>query len=238
MALGLENRQVGNVTVVTCRGRLAAVPESAALQQHLDALFPISPHIVLHLGEIDFIDSGGLGLLVRLLTRAKHAHGHLSVCAISAKIENVLKTTRLRPIFQAFETEADAIAAADQIARRSDLSFLNANVLCVDQSQDVLAYLRELLTEAGYHVLTAANLPDALTLLQATQPKVIVIGTKLREARGTRAAGEFNTLADAYAVVELAEGFSSHDAGEAAEQVLRAVRSVVKGESSEATKGS
>ena len=41
MALGLENRQVGNVTVVTCRGRLAAGPESAALQQHLRERFQV-----------------------------------------------------------------------------------------------------------------------------------------------------------------------------------------------------
>jgi CheY-like chemotaxis protein len=87
----------------------------------------------------------------------------------------------------------------------------------------VLSYLRELLKEAGYRTLTAANLPDALILLKATRPKIVVIGTELRTA-GTQAATEFNTIASAGKVVELPAGFSEQDAGEAAQQVLQALR--------------
>lgn len=238
VALALENRRVGNVTVVTCRGRLIAGEESAALQQHLDGLIPLNPHIVLHLGGVDFIDSGGLGLLVRCLTRAQHAHGDLTVCAVSPKINEVLKITRLHSIFQAYDTEADAIADAHRSGRGRDVSSLSPSVLCVDQSHDILAYLRELLTEAGYRVITAGNLSDALILLKATHAKVVVIGAELRAARGTRTAEEFHTRANASAVVELPAGFSGQDAGAAAEQVLEAVHDNVKAENKPTTAGS
>ena len=93
----------------------------------------------------------------------------------------------------------------------------------MDESPDVLTYLRELLKEAGYRTLTAANLPDALILLKATRPKIVVIGAELRTA-GTQASEEFKNVASAGTVVELPAGFSRQDAGEAAQQVLQALR--------------
>jgi anti-sigma B factor antagonist len=218
--LSLESRRVGDVMVITCRGRIIEGPDSAALQRHLETLIPVNPHIILHMGDVSFIDSGGLGLLVRFLTRARNARGSLKLCAVSPKIGDVLKVTKLLTIFPLYETEADAITASYRRTRTNDMSFLNANVLCVDKSADVLAYLRELLKEAGHRVITASNLPDALILLTATQPKVVVIGAELRAVTGTRAAEEFRRLAEACTVVQLPADFSSHDAGEAGRQLL------------------
>ncbi len=172
---------------------------------------------------MEFIDSGGLGLIARYLTRAQEGQGTLKVCAVSAKIDDVLRITRLKSVFQPYETEADSIADTYSSSKRHDTSLDDPDVLCVDESPDVLTYLRELLKEAGYRTLTAANVPDALILLKATHPKIVVIAAELRSAV-TGAAEEFNRLASNGAVVELPPGFSGQDAGEAAEQVLQAVR--------------
>ena len=94
MQLSLTDRRVGDATVITCRGRVTAGKEAAALQQALDTLIPRNRHLVLHLGGVDFIDSSGLGLLVRYLVRAKHGTGTLSVCAVSPKIDEVLRAVR------------------------------------------------------------------------------------------------------------------------------------------------
>jgi anti-sigma B factor antagonist len=218
----LQSRCVGDVTIVTCSGRIVAGEESKSLQVCLDRLLPESPHVLLHLGAVDFIDSGGLGLIARYLTRPQDRRGTLKVCAVSPKIDDVLRITRLKSVFQPYATEADSIADIHRGSHGID-TFENFDVLCVDESPDVLSYLRELLKEAGYRTLTAANLPDALILLKATRPKIVVIGTELRTA-GTQAATEFNTIASAAKVVELPAGFSEQDAGEAAQQVLQALR--------------
>lgn len=231
MALTLSTRRVGEVTVVTCSGRIVAGDESESLQATIDDMLPFSPHILLHLAGVDFIDSAGLGVLARYLTRVQNAGGSLKICAVSPKMDDVLRITRLRAVFQPYETEADPITEVHQRARDVDATS-HADILCVDQSQDVLAYLRGLLKEAGYRAITASNLPDALILLKATAPKVVVIGTDLRALRTTRAAAEFNKSADAGAVVELPPGFSAHDAAEAARQVLSAVRQCLNPEAS------
>ena len=223
MSLSMTQRRVGDVTVITCSGRIVAGDESTSLQSALDELMPFSPHILLHLGAVDFIDSAGLGLLARYLTRVQNASGSLKICAVSSKIDDVLRITRLKAVFQPYETEADSIAAAHR-ADRSDASLGTPDVLCVDPSADVLAYLRELLKEAGYRAFTAANLPDALILLKATGPRAVVIGAELRAMRGTRAADEFTRLTSSGDVVELPSGFSARDAADAATDLLDAVR--------------
>jgi hypothetical protein len=91
----------------------------------------------------------------------------------------------------------------------------------------VLAYVREVLRQAGYGVMTSGNLHDALVLLQASRPKLVVVGANLRAARGTHAADTFNTLAGTFPLVELPADFSCSDAGDAGSRLLDQVRAVM-----------
>jgi anti-sigma B factor antagonist len=224
VSLTLHSRCVGDVTVVTCSGRIVAGEESKSLQVCLDRLLPEAHHVLLHLGAVDFIDSGGLGLIARYLTRPQDRRGTLKVCAVSQKIDDVLRITRLKSVFQPYETEADSIADIHRAAKGLDASFDDPDVLCVDESSDVLTYLRAILKEAGYRTLTANNMADALILLKATHPKTVVIGAELRAATRSHMAEEFNSIASAGTIIELPSGFSAQDAGEAAQQVLQALR--------------
>jgi anti-sigma B factor antagonist len=225
--LSFQSRAVGDITVVECSGRIVEGAESARLQQHLNDLLPVHPYILLHLGGVDFIDSSGIGLLVRFLARVQNARGNLKMCAVSPKISEVLKITKLNTIFDAYESETEAIAGFYRRPKSTDRPVLAASILCVEKSADVLAYVRELLRQAGYAVVTTGNLPDALTLLTATRPKLVVIGADLRATRNTRAADTFNRLADALPVIELPANFSSDDAGEAGGQLLSHVHTII-----------
>jgi anti-anti-sigma factor len=225
MALALHSRYVGEVTVVTCAGRLVEGDESAAFQAHLDALLPTNPRILLHLGAVTFVDSAGLGMLVRYLARAQNASGSLRICAVSPALDQVLAVTRLKPVLQPFNTESEAIADAHRTRR--DV-FSAPDILCVDQSDDVLAYVRELLRGDGHRVMTASNLPDAVILLSATRPKVVLAGTMPQAAAGTRADDEFRRLTAERTVVELPSDFAGREAADAAEHLLGAIREVFR----------
>jgi len=220
--LTLQHRQVGYVTVVTCRGRLVSGAEADALLTCIDQLLPMNPRILLHLGEIEYIDSGGLGLLVRCLTRVQNAAGQLSVCALSPKVSDVLRITRLDGVLKPYLAEADAIASAHSEPAAGD-NAAGALVLCADTSPDVLAYLRGLLKSAGLRVVTAENLHDGLILLKTMRPTVVVIGAGLHGVRGTSSAEEFQRRVPPNGLVVLPAGFSSRDAGEAAGVVMREI---------------
>ena len=222
MQLTLQHRQVGYVTVVTCRGRLVSGAEADALLTCIDQLLPMNPRILLHLGEIDYIDSGGLGLLVRCLTRVQNAAGQLSVCALSPKVSDVLRITRLDGVLKPYLAEADAIASAHSEPHAGN-NTAGALVLCADTSPDVLAYLRGLIKSAGLRVVTAENLHDGLILLKTMRPTVVVIGAGLHAMRRTSSAEEFQRRVPPDGLVVLPVGFSSRDAGEAAGVVMREI---------------
>jgi anti-sigma B factor antagonist len=228
MPLSMQSRRVGHITVITCSGRIVEGPESAALQESF-SLLSHHPYVVLNLADVTFIDSSGLGLLVRLLTRSRAAGGTLRLCAVPKRIAEVLKITRLDNLFDTHASEADAIGAFYQ--RGSSLSAarrVGTEILCVGRSADVQAYVRELLGHAGYGVMTVSSLSDALTLLKATRPKVVVIGADVCVSTGgVRAADTFKSIDAAVATIELPADFSGHDAGAAAERLLDQIRTTM-----------
>jgi anti-sigma B factor antagonist len=229
MHLSLQHRQVGDVTIITCRGQLVSGAEADALLKRIDDLLELNPRILLHLGEVDFIDSGGLGLLVRCLTRVQNAAGQLSVCALSPKVSDVLRVTRLDTVLQPHYTEADAIASVhtDTLDRQRDDA--GSLILCVDASSDVLVYVRGLIKAAGHRVATAENLYDGLMLLKAMQPRVVVMGAGLHAMRETASAEEFHRRIPPGSLIVLPTAFSTRDAADAASALLREVQSIVSG---------
>jgi anti-sigma B factor antagonist len=223
VALTFSTRRVGDVVVVSCAGELALGEEIAALEAHLDAAIAVNARVLLDLSAVSFIDSAALGMLVRYVCRTQNAAGVLRICAVSAPIDRALVVSRLKPVVQPFDSVETAIADAYD-AQRETFSF--PDILCVDDSEDVLAYLRELLRSDGHHAMTASNLPDALILLKAARPRVIVLGEAARATAGTRSADEFHRAAAACRVVNLPAGFAREEAGEAGRQVLAAIRDV------------
>jgi anti-sigma B factor antagonist len=228
MSLSLEIQPAGAVFLVTCTGRIVEGTEASELQSQVDALFDEARYVVLDLAGIDFIDSSGLGLLVRLLNRARFAGGDLRICSVTPRLKEILRVTRLEKILPPYESSGHAIAATYDHARSIHThDGLAADVLCVASSRDALVYVSEVLRQAGFGVLSSDNLPDALMLLRAARPKVVVIDADLRAAHATGTAEAFNTLADTRTVVELPADFSHRDAGEAAARLLDRIRSVV-----------
>jgi anti-sigma B factor antagonist len=227
VSLSLQSRRTGGIAVVQCAGRIVEGSESSVLQREVDGLLDEGLYVVLNVADIDFIDSSGLGLLVRLLNRARLARGDLRICAPPARFREILRVTRLETVFPPHRSAGEAIAATYEHARSTrTLDRLATDILCVAESHDVLAYVCEILRQAGFGVLSSDNLPDGLMLLRAVRPKAVVIAAELRAAP-TSTAESFNKLADEHAVIELPADFSHRDAGDAGAQLLDRVRAVV-----------
>ena len=111
MPLSFTTRRVGDVTIVSCHGRRIEGAESSALLGCMDLELESRPVLVLQLGEVEFIDSSGLGLLVRLLMRVRNAGGDMKLCGVSPGVNAALKTTRLDKVLDSHASEAEAIVA-------------------------------------------------------------------------------------------------------------------------------
>ena len=218
MPLSLNTRGVGEVTIIRCSGRIVT-GETEVLHNHVRELLLDRSNLVLHLGEIVFIDSSGLGMLVRLLTSTRSARGDLKLCQVPEGVRKVLKMTNLITLFDTHESEEEAVLAFYRRQKeRAQPAPADLTVLCIDQSADVLVYLREVLVSAGYRVLTNNNLRDSLILLRATRPSLTILGPNMKAAPGTEQA--FRSACATCPVLELGDEFSTQEAGQATSDLL------------------
>ncbi len=222
MSLQIDSRQVGKVTVVKCAGRIVAGAECESLLNHIQRLIPSERHIVLDLCDIHFVDSTGLGILVRLLTSARTAYGDLKLSNVTAAIAHTLRITNLCSIFDTHDSEAEAIAAFYKPTVTPEQLRRGTPVLCIDRSASVLACLRELLRQAGFDALTTTSVFDARILVKAVKPAVVIVGPEIGAA--VDSGESFRQAMASVPMVELGKDFSTTEASEAAQNILERVR--------------
>ena len=78
-------------------------------------------HLVLEVSAVPRVDSSGLGLMVRLLMRARKAGGDLKIACPPAFVTSLLEMTRLSTLFHVFASEQEAVVSyrkpAPQLAK-------------------------------------------------------------------------------------------------------------------------
>lgn len=109
MQLKLTTRIVQGILVVNCDGRIVFGEESAELRDTVKRLLTGTKQLVLNLGGVTYIDSGGLGTLVSLYTTAHNAGGAVKLCNLTQRVGDLLQVTKLLTVFEVFPTEDEAI---------------------------------------------------------------------------------------------------------------------------------
>ena len=112
MQLKLSKRTVDGIVVFSCSGRLVFGEESSLLREEVKkAVQENNKKIVLNLGEISYIDSGGLGTLVALHTTAHNAGGSIKLANLTRRVGDLLQVTKLLTVFDVHDSEYDALEA-------------------------------------------------------------------------------------------------------------------------------
>lgn len=111
MALKIEVGRSGGVAVVVCRGRVVFGPETTELSKTIRTLLEDDPRVVLDLGAVQAMDSGGLGTLIGLVASARRGGGDLKLCHVSQKVDEVLRLTKLCERVESFPDQQAAVRA-------------------------------------------------------------------------------------------------------------------------------
>src|SRR5215470_3618733 len=112
--LELEPRWVGDVLVVHCAGRIVAGGAADSLHELVRKEITESANIVLQTADVTFIDSSGLGTIVRLMSAARAAGGDVKLCQPPPMMRKALTMTSLHKVFEIYQSEHEAIMAALQ----------------------------------------------------------------------------------------------------------------------------
>jgi anti-sigma B factor antagonist len=184
MNLTLESELINCVAVIRCRGRIVVGGEVSLLQGEVEKHRLETQKYLLDLGEVSYLDSGGLGALVRLMGMLRARHGDLKLCRVSAFVNQVLKATNLLPVFAIFSTEQEGLASFAQRSapRPGHAANASGTILCIDPSSDLLSYISAVLQRAGFEVKTSCQLGDASTLLCAMKPSAVICGPGVASA--------------------------------------------------------
>ncbi|MFZ0277753.1 MAG: STAS domain-containing protein [Candidatus Sulfotelmatobacter sp.] len=227
MQLRLESRPVGEVLIVQCHGRIVAGNEVFTLHSHVGDSIDKHGDVVLQLDQVEFVDSSGLGALVRLMQAARSKGGDLKLSGVPPNIRKVLQLTNLLAQFETYDSVEEAITAAYLGSKysRGKAGDARPRLLCVFESTDVCTFLREVLCSAGYNAMTTLSLNDARILLKATKAKLVVISARMQAIHGKPIAKTLEEIDPTVSVLVLEDNFATQDPGEAAEKLLNSVSS-------------
>ena len=110
MSVKLNTRQVGDVTVLDCAGRITLGEGSSVLRDALrDLVAQGHKKVLLNLGEVSYIDSSGIGELVSAFTSVSNQGGTLKLLGLNKRVKDLLQITKLYTVFEVHDDEASAI---------------------------------------------------------------------------------------------------------------------------------
>src|SRR5271155_2275631 len=100
MSMKFKTRVVDGITVLDLRGRITLGEGSVTLRDAVrDVLSKGSNKILLNLGDVNYIDSSGIGELVSSFTTVKNSGGELKLLNLTKKVHDLLQITKLYTVF-------------------------------------------------------------------------------------------------------------------------------------------
>ncbi len=130
MALTIAERDREGIRILDLAGRLTVGEAVSCLRERLnDSVAGGQNQVILNLGEVDYIDSTGLGSLVVCYTRLRRAGGALKLLNLNRRNIELLVLTKLTTVFEIFNDEQDAVNSffPDRKIKRFDiLSFIQS----------------------------------------------------------------------------------------------------------------
>jgi anti-sigma B factor antagonist len=110
MTMRISEREVGQVTVIDLKSEANLRGQYEGFQQIVRKRMEAGRrHFVVNLAECHWIDSAGLGELIRSFAHVMRQGGDLKLAGATQKVKNILSVTNLNQVFEVFDDEDSAI---------------------------------------------------------------------------------------------------------------------------------
>jgi len=110
VSMKANTRQVDGVMIVDLSGRITLGEGSVILRDTVrDLVGKGNKKILLNLGDVNYIDSSGIGELVHAYTSVKTRGGELKLLHLTKKVRDLLQITKLYTVFEVYSDEPTAI---------------------------------------------------------------------------------------------------------------------------------
>jgi anti-sigma B factor antagonist len=110
----MEQHDEGDVTVLRLSGELTLDDGDIAFGKRVDELIAAGRiKIVVNLGDVTYIDSAGVGMMVAELKRVHDKGGALKLAHLAARSHHLMAMLKLKIVFEIFDEEAAAVRSFD-----------------------------------------------------------------------------------------------------------------------------
>jgi anti-sigma B factor antagonist len=114
----IEQRIAGEVAIVKVTGDITlGKGGDVILKDKINSLLQQGHRkLLLDLGNVSYVDSAGLGQLVQVHATTTRQGGTLKLLSVTKRLRDLLVVTKLLVVFDAFDSEADALASFEKPA--------------------------------------------------------------------------------------------------------------------------
>ena len=106
----IVERTVNDVTVLDLKGKMTLGEGDELLKDRINSLLASGKKkLLLNLEAVPYIDSAGLGEVVRTYTTVSRQGGSLKLLNLTKRIEDLLSITKLLTVFDTYDNEAEAV---------------------------------------------------------------------------------------------------------------------------------
>jgi len=106
----IDERPVGNVIVLDVTGKIILGDGDQLLRDKINSLVNQGQEkILLNLAGVAYVDSAGLGEIVRTFTTVSARGGSLKLVNLTKRITDLLSITKLLTVFETFDSETEAV---------------------------------------------------------------------------------------------------------------------------------
>ena len=114
----IEERATGDVKLLDLKGRVTLGEGDELLKDKINSLLNQGHRkIVLNLADVPYIDSAGLGEIVRTYTTVSRQGGSLKLLNLTKRITDLLSITKLLTVFETFDSEDEAVRSFSASAK-------------------------------------------------------------------------------------------------------------------------
>jgi anti-sigma B factor antagonist len=106
----IVERQVKDVAILDLNGKIQIGEGDEALRNAVARLVQAGKKkILLNLAEVPYVDSAGLGEIVRCYTTVSREGGRLKLVNLTKKLQDLLAITKLLTVFETYDTEEQGV---------------------------------------------------------------------------------------------------------------------------------
>jgi anti-sigma B factor antagonist len=108
----LSTRKIGEVNIIDVDGKILLGEGDTEIKQAVDNLLKHgNKKVILNLAKVPYLDSAGLGEIIRCFTALRKSGGYFKLLSPNKRIIDLLSITKLLNVFDCFESESSAVAS-------------------------------------------------------------------------------------------------------------------------------